>query len=143
MIDCLKASKVSTVTDRRLIPIVLALALWLLQVPGHAQAAAPSISPAELNARLQKGTAPLIVDVRTPAEFRSGHIPGAVNIPHDRIADHVSELQSEHGVALYCMVGPRARLGEQALRKAGLEEVLHIEGGFSAWQSSGLPVERE
>jgi rhodanese-related sulfurtransferase len=130
-------------TNRRFIAFVPIFTFLLLQAPARAEEVAANISPADLNARVQEGKAPLIVDVRTPEEFRSGHIPGAINIPHDKIAEHVGELRSEHGVALYCMVGPRARLGEQALRKAGLEEVLHIEGGLSAWQASGLPVERD
>ena len=128
---------------RSLIPFAAVLALLLFQVSVHAEEVAASISPAELSARVRDGAAPLIVDVRTPEEFRSGHIPGAINIPHDRIADHAAERVSAQGVALYCMLGPRARLGEQVLRKAGLEGILHIEGGLSAWQASGFPVERE
>jgi rhodanese-related sulfurtransferase len=130
-------------TNRRLILFLSILALMLFQVPVQAEEVAASISPADLNARVSEGTGPLVVDVRTSEEFRSGHIPGAINIPHDRIVDHIGELQSEHGVALYCMVGVRARLGEHALQEAGLKGVLHIEGGLSAWQASGLPVERE
>ena len=40
------------------------------------------------------------------------------------------------------MVGPRARKGEKMLLAAGVETVLHLEGGLSAWEASGLPVER-
>lgn len=109
--------------------------------PADEQRAA-SISPQELYARMAKGTAPLVVDVRTPAEYRAGHIPGARNIPHDAIAAHANQLHTPSGVALYCGIGPRARLGEAALLEAGVDNVLHLEGGFTAWQEAGLPVEK-
>jgi rhodanese-related sulfurtransferase len=90
---------------------------------------------------MAKGDAPLVVDVRTPEEFRGGHIPGAINVPYDQVASRAAELSGEHGVAMYCMKGPRARLGEQALLQAGRKDVLHLEGGFSAWAAAGLPIE--
>ncbi len=102
---------------------------------------APSISAAELHARRESGAAPVVIDVRTPEEYASGHIPGAVNIPFDQVAQRIAEIAAPHGVALYCMVGPRARKGESALLAAGYEKVFHLEGGLAAWQAAGLPVE--
>jgi len=122
--------------------LLLALALCIGAAARAGETLAPSISPQELQARMAKGDAPLVVDVRTPEEFRAGHIPGAINVPHDQVAARAAELSGEHGVAMYCMKGPRARLGEQALERAGVEDVLHVEGGFSAWQAAGLPVEK-
>lgn len=103
---------------------------------------APSISSAALHAARESGVAPVVIDVRTPAEYASGHIPGAVNIPFDQISQRTAEIDDRRGVALYCKIGPRARKGESALLAAGYEKVFHVEGGFSAWQAAGLPVER-
>ncbi len=102
---------------------------------------APSISATELHTRRESGVAPVVIDVRTPAEYASGHIPGAVNIPFDQVAQRIAEVDAPHGVALYCMVGPRARKGESALLGAGYKAVLHLEGGLAAWQAAGFPVE--
>ena len=102
---------------------------------------APSISAAELHQRRESGAAPLVIDVRTPEEYASAHIPGAVNIPFDQVAQRIAEIDAPHGIALYCMVGPRARKGESALLAAGYETVFHLEGGLAAWQADGLPVE--
>ena len=102
---------------------------------------APSISATELHTRRESGVAPVVIDVRTPEEYASGHIPGAVNIPFDQVAQRIAEVDAPHGVALYCMVGPRARKGESALLGAGYEAVLHLEGGLAAWQAAGFPVE--
>jgi rhodanese-related sulfurtransferase len=102
---------------------------------------APSISASELQEQRHTGDAPVVIDVRTPEEYASGHIPGAVNIPFDEVAQRVGEVDAPHGVALYCMVGPRARKGEAALLELGYGPVFHLEGGLAAWQAAGLPVE--
>ena len=106
-------------------------------------ALAESIAPSELSARREAGEAPVVIDVRTPEEFAAGHIPGAVNIPFDEVADRISEVEAPHGVALYCMVGPRARRGETALLASGYTSVFHLEGGLAAWKAAGYPVEAQ
>ena len=123
--------------------VALSLSILTVALTVRAEDLAPSISPQDLSQKLKDGTAPLIVDVRSPQEFATGHIPGALNIPHDQIGQHLDLMRSDRGVALYCMLGPRARLGEQKLLEADVERVLHIEGGFSAWKAAGLPTSEE
>jgi len=134
------------VQSMRLNTIALSLVL-LLSAAGFAcsqtPSEAPSISPSQLSARQESGAAPVIIDVRTPQEYAAGHIPNAVNIPFDQVAERISEVEAPHGVALYCMLGPRARKGETALLASGYTSVLHVEGGLAAWQAAGLPVERD
>ena len=127
----------------RAVGLVVAGLAVLLGAANRASAEepAPSISPVELSERLAQDGAPQVIDVRSPAEFETGHVPGAVNIPHDQLADRIDEVHPESGVVLYCMVGPRARLGEGTLRKAGVDGLLHLEGGFAAWRESGLPAQ--
>ena len=67
-------------------------------------AKAPSISPAELHTQREAGVAPVVIDVRTSQEYDTGHVPGAVNIPFDQIAERIGEVDAPLGVALYCMV---------------------------------------
>jgi len=123
--------------------VVAILVSLLVVLPALADPEAPSIAPEELQARREAGTAPVVIDVRTAAEFATGHIPGAVNIPYDQVVEHIHEIDAPHGVALYCMMGPRARKGEDALLGAGFTSVLHLEGGLAAWKAAGLPVEPE
>ena len=122
---------------------VLAL-LFALGVAGTTPAEsgrlAPSLAPKELAARRAQPGAPLVIDVRSAAEFEAGHIPGALNIPYAEIAERIEGVEAPNGVALYCMVGPRARKGEAALLQAGRADVFHIEGGLKAWKAAGLPV---
>ena len=102
---------------------------------------APSVSAAELHAGREAGTAPVVIDVRTANEYASGHIPGAINIPFDQVAQRISEIETPQGAILYCMVGPRARKGESALLAAGYKKAFHLEGGLAAWQAAGFPIE--
>lgn len=106
-----------------------------------AEELAPVISANELRDRLKQPEPPQVIDVRSPAEFETGHVPGAVNIPHDELADRLGEVDAEHGVVLYCMVGPRARLGEATLRDHRVGGVMHLDGGLAAWRESGLRTE--
>jgi rhodanese-related sulfurtransferase len=131
----------------RVAPLLLAFALTLAApalgdpVDPSPSSSVPSLSPAELNAKVQGSTAPVVIDVRTPDEYAASHVPGAINISFEEIAARISEVDAPHGVALYCMVGPRARKGEAALLAAGYRGTLfHLEGGLAAWQASGLPV---
>ena len=100
-----------------------------------------SISAVELQERRGSEAALVVIDVRTPDEYASDHIPGAVNIPFDQVAQRIAEIDAPHGVALYCMIGPRARKGESALLAAGYEKIFHLEGGLAAWIAADLPVE--
>jgi rhodanese-related sulfurtransferase len=118
-------------------------ALTVLFLAGCASSEeAPTIDPAALQAKLAAGERVVVLDVRTREEFAEGHIPGALNIPHTELAGRLDEVDADAEIAVHCMVGPRARLGEATLIEAGRERVLHIEGGYRAWSAAGLPVSK-
>lgn len=124
-------------------PAPLLLAIFVAGALAAASAGAdeaPSITPEALEAKLGQKDAPVVLDVRTEAEFTSGHIPGALHVPHAEVAQRRDQLPKDRDVAVYCGVGPRARLAEQALRSAGVTRLLHVEGGFTAWKRAGLPI---
>ncbi len=126
----------------RVLGTVICVLGLLVPSVGVGQEIVPTISPDDLYEQRQSGPAPLILDVRTPEEFRLGHIPGALNIPYTEIASRIGEVQQSHAVVLYCMLGPRARLGERTLLDAGVDNVLHLDGGLYAWQQAGFAVEK-
>lgn len=125
----------------RVLGIVVSILSLLVPSVGIGQEMVRTISPEDLYEQHQSGPAPLVLDVRTPEEFRLGHIPGAVNIPHTELGSRIGEVQQSQAVVLYCMLGPRARLGEKTLLDAGVENVFHLDGGLHAWQQAGFPVE--
>ena len=86
----------------------------------------------------------LLVDVRTPTEFAQYHIPGAVNIPHDKIDTHISYLKGSHHkpLIIYCRSGRRAKLAIEMLEAQSFNNVSHLEGDMMGWHDAGLPVEQ-
>lgn len=106
--------------------------------------AVEAISNEQLMSRIEQGTAPLILDVRSPREFARGHVPGAINIPHTALAKRLDELTGHKGqdIAVYCEAGVRAAVAEDILENAGFENVLHLDGDMRAWRSKRLPQER-
>jgi rhodanese-related sulfurtransferase len=102
------------------------------------------IDAATLREVLTSGGAPRILDVRTPGEFESVHIPGAYNVPLDLLREHRAELRAhlDDQVVLVCRSGARASQAGQALSEAGLPNVRILDGGMLAWQSLGAPVEK-
>ena len=98
------------------------------------------ITPMKLFRRITAGEAPLILDVRTEQEYRDGHIPGAINIPHDELSDRLSELAlaKSDEVVVHCKSGRRAALATEVLTAAELTNVRELEGHMNAWKESGL-----
>jgi len=80
-----------------------------------------------------------LVDVRSPSEFASGHIPGAVNIPMDQIESRLDDLRPGSPIVLICQMGKRAQMTANLLAPCH-REILVLEGGTSAWIQAGLPV---
>lgn len=65
----------------------------------------------------------LLVDVRSPGEYRSGHIPGAINIPYKQIERSLHRLPLNRDIVLYCKSGIRDRIARKRLRKRGYRRV--------------------
>jgi rhodanese-related sulfurtransferase len=102
------------------------------------------VAPAELRGWLEAPDAPRILDVRSPAEFETVHIPGAYNVPLDTLREHREELARhlDDHVVLVCRSGMRAQQAERAFADVGLPNVHVLEGGVTAWESEGGEVER-
>ncbi len=85
-----------------------------------------------------------LIDVRTPAEFESSHIPGSYNVPLDLLPEHREELSDalRSPAILICRSGTRARQAAQLLREARLDRVHILEGGIAAWEAAGKPLRR-
>lgn len=102
------------------------------------------IDAAELNELTQTGNGPRLIDVRTPGEFETAHIPGAYNVPLDLLQEHRDEIAQhlDENVVLICRSGQRAGTAGATLRDAGLPNVSILDGGMTAWQHKGFGVRR-
>jgi len=87
----------------------------------------------------------LVLDVRTPQEFAAGHVPGAVNLPHDQIQARLGEIADarDRDVIVYCRSGRRADLALDFLGMHGFRKLWHLRGDYLAWEAADRPVARE
>jgi glyoxylase-like metal-dependent hydrolase (beta-lactamase superfamily II) len=97
----------------------------------------PRIGVEELAAALGGPGAPLVVDVRLPAEYRAVHLEPSVSLPLDELAARRDELPRDRELILLCRTGARARLAAAGL--SGFRTRV-LEGGIVAWQEAGQPV---
>jgi rhodanese-related sulfurtransferase len=104
----------------------------------------PPFGPVDLAALRERRPDLRMIDVRTPAEFASGHISGSYNVPLPDLADHRRELTSAGStpVVLICRSGRRADTASEQLHEAGLDDVHVLAGGVLAWEASGRELHR-
>ena len=114
----------------------------MIAEPTRAATLPPTLSAGEL-AEAQRAGHVTLVDVRSPAEFQSVHIPGSDNVPLDQLAEHRAEFRGIGSpIVLVCRSGMRARQAEQSLQEADIPRLHVLDGGVSAWESAGLTVTR-
>ncbi len=76
----------------------------------------------------------LLLDVRTQQEYESGHIKGALLIPHTEIAQRIDEISGYSKILVYCASGNRSVAASQTLINSGVKEVYDLAGGYRSWQ---------
>jgi len=96
------------------------------------------ISVHELNRRARDLQ---IVDVRSPREWKNGHVPGARHIFLPELRKRVDELDRSNPTAVYCGSGYRASIATSILKPAGFEKLWNVPGSWEAWKKAKLPVE--
>ena len=108
-----------------------------------------TISPQQLHEAKRRGQYAPVLDVRSVAEYRAGHIPGAQLIPIDSLSANAlahafkrPSLGREETLYISCHTGPRALQAAGRLQQAGFDNLSLIEGGTQSWEQLGLPVER-
>lgn len=103
-----------------------------------------AIDIASVRALLATKPDSLIVDVRTPAEFETAHIEGAVNLPLDQVDAHLSRIVADAGgeLVLVCQSGGRANQACAKLASGGLTGARVMTGGLNDWIAAGGPVTR-
>jgi len=113
---------------------------------GAAWAEDPSnIEPQALAVRLKSADPQLLVlDVRSAAEFDEGHLPGAINVPHDVLGERIAELgpAGERDVVVYCRSGRRSAIALETLKEAGSSRLFHLEGDYLRWSEEGRSIVR-
>ena len=121
------------------------------QMVAQARTTIPEITITQAREELDQGQARLLLDVREPAEWEQGHIPGALLAPRGMLewyADPTTpyakaELTTKRDgrIIVACASGGRSALATETLKKMGYPNVVNMAGGFNAWSKQGFPVE--
>ncbi|HEY1075316.1 MAG TPA: rhodanese-like domain-containing protein [Fontimonas sp.] len=92
--------------------------------------------------RLINDKDPLVLDVRTPADFKKGHLLNARNAPLAKLDEHVGALAKDKArpVLVYCALGSSSVSAVEKLRKLGFSEAYPLRGGLNAWLTANMPV---
>jgi hydroxyacylglutathione hydrolase len=83
---------------------------------------------------------PFLVDVRTPPEFNQGRIDGAINVPLNRLRDHLGSLPAGRDVVVYCASGYRSAIAASLMLVTRFRAVTDLASGLAAWEAARLPV---
>ena len=94
------------------------------------------ILPQELNARLERGERPQILDVREPEEIAIAAFPGATHIPMGEIPARVNELDPRREIVVVCHHGIRSAQVAMYLARLGFERVSNLSGGIDSWSAT-------
>ena len=100
----------------------------------------PALTPEQLLDLQEQELQPVVVDVRNFNEYKSGHIPGAINIPHNKITSQLEKFDGAERVVLYCTNGRRTRQAEQILLDNMFINVFHLQDGLTGWRQQGLKL---
>ena len=81
-----------------------------------------------------------VVDVRSPEEWRGGHLPSAIHIPLAQLPDRFGELVATAPIVVHCRGGGRSSIATSFLKSHGVADVSNLAGGFDAWVAQGLDI---
>ena len=103
-----------------------------------------NISIDEAAKMVAKDTNVVVLDIRTPAEFKSGHIKGATNINFNdkEFSEKISKLDKSKTYIIHCAAGGRSGKACAQIKTLDFQNMLHMNEGFNAWTKAGKPVEK-
>ena len=101
-----------------------------------------TVTPVQLHQRLNEPGAPLVVDVRSPEEYKlDGHISGSRLLPLPMLLQRSDEIPQDRPVVFVCRSGSRSQAACEQLAARGYTNVINMGGGMIGWRSAGLPSE--
>ena len=109
------------------------------------QGGVESVPSTTFSKRIDKVKDAVVLDVRTPEEFREGHLSAAVNIDvdDDGFDKKVESLDRNKTYFVYCKAGVRSERAAKKMKEKGFKKVVSLKGGIEEWKDAGLPVEAE
>jgi rhodanese-related sulfurtransferase len=101
-----------------------------------------NISSTQAQALLARDKKIVLLDVRTPEEYREAHLKGALLIPLGEMEKRVREVPRDRPILVYCSVGARSASAARFLAAKGYREIYQVSDGLVGWYKNGFPLER-
>ncbi|QSO48847.1 rhodanese-like domain-containing protein [Alicyclobacillus mengziensis] len=98
------------------------------------------LSPQDILKHMQQNPEVVILDVRTPMEYRSGHIANAKSYPLGQESLIAKDYPRDTPLLLICKSGHRSQAAANTLMKLGFHQLSHLQGGMDRWKREGLPT---
>ncbi|MGL5195309.1 MAG: rhodanese-like domain-containing protein [Chroococcales cyanobacterium] len=119
-------------------PFSEAIAEFLDDIPGNYYTI---MEIPELKRKVAQENA-LLIDVRQPDEYASGHIPQAINIPLRTLPENIDKIPQNRPIILYCTTGYRSGIGVMTLRLLGSTNISAFPPSIQGWKAAGEPLEK-
>lgn len=119
----------------------IAFAAILLSSCSNAQSNQNNLTPTAFAAKIKAAPKAVILDVRSPDEFASGHLANALNYDWNgaQFEKQIASLDKSKPVFVYCLSGRRSASAANKMRTEGFKMVYEMDGGMSGWRASQLP----
>jgi glyoxylase-like metal-dependent hydrolase (beta-lactamase superfamily II)/rhodanese-related sulfurtransferase len=110
---------------------------------GYPVAKMEQITVDELDRRMKENAVDVVLDVRRPGEWTSGHINSAIHIPLSKLERETSRLDKDKKIAVICAGGFRSSAGTSILERQGFNRITNVVGGMTAWNNANLPNQED
>lgn len=98
----------------------------------------------EFDKSLKSDSNYIIVDVRTPKEYRNGHMKHALNVSYfgTIFTDSIKKIDRSKTIYMYCQTQHRSPLASKKMKKLGFVKIIDLSGGFMKWENNQMPIEK-
>ena len=105
----------------------------------EARDSVPEVTIDDVQAQMENGARPTLLDVREREEYREGHLEGSVPLPRGFLEMRIEEAVPDKSVPIvaYCAGGVRSLIAARTLKEMGYENVTSMSGGYTAWKNAG------
>ena len=109
------------------------------ELMAEARDSVPEVTVDEVQAQMENGARPTLLDVREREEYREGHLEGSVPLPRGFLEMRIEEAVPDKGtpIVAYCAGGVRSLIAARTLKEMGYENVTSMSGGYTAWKNAG------
>lgn len=122
--------------------LVVLIAFVALRMIPRLLAGVPFVDPTKVHETLNADPNSVLIDVRTPEEFRQGHAKDSINVQPQSLSDDLDAKKQylDHKIFVICLSSQRAAMAAKTLKNLGFSNVCVVKGGFNLWKKRKLPT---